>query len=150
MTCLYGIDGKCSGTITPQRLSILQDAYNSALHQDAHALLDPPVRDLATEIQGLLHRLPQISMTGNNTKAECSHYWALPTHYMTAFRNHVLVTKETMASPLDFNPELQEFWTADPGNRVFGPRKNAFSIQSTGFSICHPMYDNMTINTCSK
>ena len=26
MTCVYGMDWKCSGTITPQRLSILQDA----------------------------------------------------------------------------------------------------------------------------
>jgi len=33
VTCVYGIDNKCSGTITPQRLSILQDAYNSARHQ---------------------------------------------------------------------------------------------------------------------
>ena len=32
VTCVYGIDGECSGTITPQRLSILQDAYNSARH----------------------------------------------------------------------------------------------------------------------
>jgi len=33
VTCVYGIDNKCSGTITPQRLSILQDACNSARHQ---------------------------------------------------------------------------------------------------------------------
>ena len=26
VTCVYGIDGKCSGTINPQRLIILQDA----------------------------------------------------------------------------------------------------------------------------
>ena len=59
-----------------------------------HALLNPFVQDLATEIKGLLHRLLRLSMTGSNTKAECSHYQALLTHYMTAFHNYALVTKE--------------------------------------------------------
>ena len=67
-------------------------------------MLNPPVQDLATEIQGPLHRLPRLSVTGNNTKAECSHYQALSTQYMTAFRNHALVTKGRMASLLDFTP----------------------------------------------
>ena len=54
VTCVYGIDGKCSGTITPQCLSILQDAYNSACHRGAHTLLNLPVQDLATEISSVL------------------------------------------------------------------------------------------------
>jgi len=70
VTCVYGIDGKCSGTITPERLNILKGAYNSGRHQNVHTLLNPPVQDLATEIHGLFHRLPRLSMTGNNTKAE--------------------------------------------------------------------------------
>jgi len=43
--------------------------------------------------------------------------------------------------PLDFTPELNEFWTAHP-RETFGSRTDAFSTQFTGFSICHPMYDN--------
>jgi hypothetical protein len=66
-------------------------------------------------------------MTGNNTKAECSYYRALPAHNMAAFRSHALVTKERMASPLDFTPELQESWTAHPRDRVFGSRTDALS-----------------------
>jgi len=81
VTCVHGIDDKCSGTITPQRLIILQDAYISARRRGIHALLSPPVQVLATEN----YRLPRLSMTGNNTKAECSHCRALPTHYMTTF-----------------------------------------------------------------
>jgi hypothetical protein len=71
VTYVYGKDSKkCSSTITPQRISILQDVYNSACHQDLHTLLRPPVQDIATEIHGLLH---QLSVTGKNTKAECPH-----------------------------------------------------------------------------
>jgi hypothetical protein len=81
-------------------------------------------------------------MTGNSTKAKCSQYRALPTHNITAFRNHAQVTKERKAAPLDFTPELQEFWTAHPRDRSFGSRADAFSTQFTGFSICHPMYDD--------
>jgi hypothetical protein len=45
-------DGKCSGTITPQRLSIfLHDAFNFSCHQGIHALLNFPVQVLATEIK---------------------------------------------------------------------------------------------------
>ena len=124
---MYDIDGKYSGTITPQRLSILPDAYNSACHRGVNTLRNPPEQDLATEIQGLLHQLPRLSMTGNNTKAECSYYRALPAHNMAAFRSHALVTKERMASPLDFTPELQESWTAHPRDRVFGSRTDALS-----------------------
>ena len=127
---------------SPLSASAFYRMHITLLFIKTHSLLDPPVRDLATEIQGLLHLLPQLSMTGNNTKAECSHYWALPTHYMTAFCNHALVTKERMASSLDYNKELQEFWTADPGNRVFSFRKDTFSVQFAGSSFCHPVYDN--------
>ena len=44
VTCVYGIDDKFSSTITitPQRLSISQDAYNPAHHQYIHALLNLP------------------------------------------------------------------------------------------------------------
>jgi len=101
VTCVYGIDGKCSGT-NPRHLSISQDAYNSACHQGIHASLSLPVQDLATKIHELLNRLPQLTLIGSNTKAQCSHYWVLPIHYMTAFRTHALVTKERIASPLDF------------------------------------------------
>jgi hypothetical protein len=41
VTCVYGMDGKCSGTITPQCLSISQDAYNSARHQGKHLAETP-------------------------------------------------------------------------------------------------------------
>ena len=49
-------------------------------------------------------RLPRLSMTGNNNKAECSPYRALPSLYMTAFHKHALAghkRKNGLASELD-------------------------------------------------
>jgi len=57
----------------------LRDAYCSACRRGVRTLLDPPVQDLVTVINGLVHRFLQFSMPGNNTKAECSQYRALPT-----------------------------------------------------------------------
>ena len=59
---------------------------------------------------------------------------------MTAFSNNALVTKERMASPLNFIPVFPEFWTPLPSDRVFGSRTDAFSIQFPDFSTCHLMY----------
>jgi hypothetical protein len=39
-------------------------------------------------------------------------------------------------------PELQELWTAHPRDRIIGSRADALFTQFTGFSICHPMYDD--------
>jgi hypothetical protein len=65
---------------------------------------------------------------------------------MTAICNHILVTKERMASPLDFIPELQEFWTAHPArDRVFGPITDVFKHPHSSLdspSAIRPMYDD--------
>jgi len=82
-------------------------------------------------------------MTGNITKAECSHYWALPTHYMTAFCNHALAghkRKNGLTSRL--HPRAFKCFGQPTQERVLGSRTDAFSTHFTGFSICHPMYDD--------
>ena len=38
-------------------------------------------------------------------------------------------------------PELQEFWTAHPRESIWFQNRCMFSTQFSGFSICHPMYD---------
>jgi len=126
----------------------LQDAHNSARHQGIHTLLNPPVQDLATEIQGLLHQLPQLPMTGNNTKTEFLHYQlTLSGSAHPAIRNHgALVTKERMASPLDFTR----------ASRVLGspPKREYLVTGQTRSPNCSPDSPSatrcMTIRTCSK
>jgi hypothetical protein len=87
VTCVYGRDGKCCQikllSLQSMRLSTstdIQHHHPSApqhftgciqlCSSGAHALRNSPVRDLATEIQGFLHRLPRLLKTGNNTKAK--------------------------------------------------------------------------------
>ena len=46
-----------------------------------------------------------------------------------------LVTKEKMASPLDYAPTLPQYWIEYPRDKAFGVYCNALSSKFTGFSI---------------
>ncbi len=63
-----------------------------------------------------------------------------------ALKKWTLITQEKMASALDKNPELPHYWSADPRDAIFGAHHNPFSTQFTGFSVCHPIYDDKTMN----
>jgi hypothetical protein len=64
----------------------------------------------------------------------------LPSHITAAFQKWSLVTKEKMASPLDYDPQSPHYWSEHPKDKVFGANTNAFSSRLSGFSICHPIY----------
>jgi len=87
-------------------------------------------------------------MTGKNTKAEWSLYWALPSHCITAFYIHALVTKERMASPLDFTPvSFKSSGQPTQETEYLVPEQMRFSHSSLNFPSTTR---GMTISTCSK
>ena len=53
-----------------------------------------------------------------------------------------MVSKEKMASALDFDPGNSSYWSERHRDTVFGANYNAFATKFTGFSICHPVYDD--------
>ncbi len=61
---------------------------------------------------------------------------------MAAFKHCAAVTQEKMASPLDFNPDLPHYWSSHPRDTIFGAFTDCFSSSFSGFSICHPIYDD--------
>jgi hypothetical protein len=61
-----------------------------------------------------------------------------------------LVTKEKMASLLDYDPTLPQYWSEHPRDKVFGANCNAFSSKLTGFSICHPIYHENTMYLATR
>ena len=50
-----------------------------------------------------------------------------------------MVTKEKMASALDFDPGNSSYWSERHRDIVFGANYNAFATKFTGFSICYPL-----------
>eukprot|EP00983_Pelagomonas_calceolata_P006126 204108-Pelagomonas_calceolata.AAC.1 len=67
---------------------------------------------------------------------------ALPTHIHTAHQKWVYVTEEDLASVLDHNPQYQHYWSTDPRGTLFGACHDSFSSRFSGFSVCHPIYDD--------
>jgi len=51
-----------------------------------------------------------------------------------------------MASLLDFNPNYSHYWSADSRDALFGAHFNSLLSQFTGFSVCHPIYNEQTMN----
>ena len=68
-----------------------------------------------------------------------------------------MVSKEIMASALDFGPGNSSYWSERHRVIVFGANYNAFATKFTvsqfitkftGFSICHPVYDDTKMLKC--
>ena len=59
-----------------------------------------------------------------------------------------MVSKEKMASALDFDPGNSSYWSEHHRDIVFGANYNAFATKFTGFSICHPVHDDTKMLKC--
>ncbi len=70
----------------------------------------------------------------------------LPTHLHTALQKWALVTQEKMASPLDFDPSYHHYWSADSLDALFGAHLDSLLSQFDGFSVCHPICNDHTMN----
>jgi hypothetical protein len=50
-----------------------------------------------------------------------------------------------MASPLDYDPTLPQYWSEHPRDKAFRVNCNTFSSKFSGCSICHPIYHKNTM-----
>eukprot|EP00983_Pelagomonas_calceolata_P001811 60876-Pelagomonas_calceolata.AAC.1 len=55
-----------------------------------------------------------------------------------------------MASPLEHNPNYIHYWSEHPQDRIFGAIHNALSSKFSGFSSCHPIYDDHVMHLTLK
>ena len=58
-----------------------------------------------------------------------------------------LVTKQKFASPLNFDPSYQAYWSRKTRDAVFGARTNALDTKFTGFCFCHPNYCDFLLHS---
>ena len=54
VACIYSVDGKCKGTLTPERLNILRNAFHRAECSGLHDHVQPPPISFASELVGLI------------------------------------------------------------------------------------------------
>ena len=80
------------------------------------------------------------SLNNIGKKARDSKMYCTSRHIMASLQKRALVTKQKFASPLDFDPSYQAYWSENTRDTVFGASTNAFDTKFTGFSFCHPNY----------
>ena len=56
VACIYNVDGKCKGMLTPERLNILRKAFDRAKCNGLHGHIKPPPISFASELVGLITR----------------------------------------------------------------------------------------------
>ena len=127
--------------MTPECINILHESFNKSKLAGLHDNITPPPSSFAAEVIGLLARKARLEHKFHSSKIKTSYARSLPTHFHHDFQKSALVNKEKMASPLDHNPHYSYYWSSEPRDVLFGALHNALSSKFSGFSICHPIYD---------
>ncbi len=117
--CVYRADGKCRGMLTPKRLHILHQKYNKTKSAALHRDVSPPPESFASHLVGLFQTLfeHKARATRDSKKMKKSFHHVRPPHVIVAFKHYTAVTKEKMASPLDFI-EIQTSHTTGVATQV--------------------------------
>eukprot|EP00983_Pelagomonas_calceolata_P031023 974039-Pelagomonas_calceolata.AAC.1 len=56
VACIYGTDGNRQGMLTPERINILQKAFDRAKQSGINDTIQPPPKSFASELLGLFSR----------------------------------------------------------------------------------------------
>ncbi len=67
---------------------------------------------------------------------------ASPDHILQALQTYAMVTKDRTASDSSFGSSFKEVWSERKRDMAFGSYFNPFANKFTGFSVCHPLYDD--------
>ena len=132
--CIYKPDGKCIGMMSPERFHLLRERFHEAQKNGLHRGMSSPVQCLASEIAGLLQdhqarlKTPKASPRTLETYSRI-----LPQQISAALQQCVMVSKQKMASALDFDPGNSSYWSERHRDIVFGANYNAFATKFTGF-----------------
>jgi len=85
VACIYNVNGKCKGMLTPERLNILQKAFHRAKCSGLHDHVQPPPISIASELVGLIACKDISASKHTNKKTKDSFAQILPYHITAAF-----------------------------------------------------------------
>ncbi len=137
---IYNPMGKVQGSVTLERLEILHSAFQQALKTcpDIHRQYGSP--NFVTAVSRLLSRY-----TNNHTKqgknTRITNHCSIPNGYMQALQIGLGITIERFASPLNYNPTSECYFSLYPEDRLFGANVDAFSCRWKGASEVHPDHE---------
>ena len=157
----YDPQGRFLGQLGAQRLHTLYTRYLANVDKpenppNGNTTAAPPIipddntdTTFPQEIAGLLRRYKSGYREHNKTTKMRNH-WATPTPYMEALQKGLSISRERFASPLNFDPNMDTYYSAFSSDSVFGASHDCFSTLWTGASQFNPEYEHMDLNEAMK
>ena len=124
MACVYDPEGCLVGTLTPERLAVLRIKYTGTGHFEQ-------------EIAELLERYKD-----GSGSTRINNHWTTPPQVMEALMEANSITRERYASPLNFHPNMANYWSMYEKDKLFGAEGNALESLYTGSSESNPEYED--------
>ena len=106
----------------------------------AHRQVAPS--DLAGSIAALLSRYKNSLPSENNARTNMRNHWATPPVLMGGLIKSLKLTVERFASPLNFCPEMQQYFSAKEDDQAFGAGVDTYSTPWLGASQANPEYEH--------
>jgi hypothetical protein len=148
LACIYTPDGTCRYTLTPERTAILQAQYNHTKTHKPRLMQKLKAGTFAEEVYKLMTRYKDGALVNptTHTRIKIKNHWATPDCIYEALQTLTGATKERFASPLNYNPTHQMYWSIHKQDQVFGAKWDAYKYKWTGSSIHNPEYEDEDLN----
>ena len=85
-------------------------------------------------------------MRRQEDRIKLSNHWATPPELYDALKQLTGATKERFASPLNFNPKMQQYCSIHKRDQIFGAKWDTYKYRWTGSSVHNPEYEDPALN----
>ena len=127
--CCYRADGRCLGTMTAERLTIMKQLYDKAGEAGLHTDLSPPIRSFEEETLDCITR--HIKRDKGKPIYDLP---TIPPSIHTYFKDAFRANKIRSATPWTIPDCHTPYWSPQTRDKVFGAQGTPHSTQWTGYS----------------
>jgi hypothetical protein len=133
VACIYNVDGRCKGMLTPERLNILRKAVDKAKCSGLHDHVQPPPIGFASELVGLIARKDTSASKYTNKKMKTLLHGNSPPTSPPPFKSGPWSLKKKWHPPSTMTPNLPITGVITQGTKCLGQTP----MPSPAFLILH-------------
>ena len=148
LACIYTPDGKCKHQLTVQRAATLWHQFQKCMTQRPKMVRRLQAGTYAEELYKLMVRYTDGADINKEkgTKVKLVNHWATPPGIYRVLQEMAGVTKERYASPLNYNTDMDMYWSVHKRDKLFGALHDTYAYTRTGCSVANPEYEDPEMN----
>jgi ribonuclease HI len=148
IACIYTPDGRCRHQVTVERAALLWTQFTYCLTHRPKLARRLKAGTFAEELYKLMLRYENNSVIDQEqgTKVKLVNHWATPRPIYTVLQSLAGVTKERYASPLNYNPNMEMYWSVHQRDVLFGAKHDTYAYTRTGSGVANPEYEDPEMN----